>query len=347
MVKKLLLALFSGVLLAAIGVAGLWYGLRWYGDQPLAVTGDREFTIVAGDSLGRVVQRLSAEQLIQYPEIFKVLARVAGVAANLHAGDYLIASGTTYRQLLNQFVEGDVRYYRITLVEGWTVKELLRDLNDHPKLTSPIEPEQLAAKMATFIGDIPHNGNPEGLFYADTYSFEGGAPVLSVLQRAHKKLQSVLTEEWGQKAEGLPYKSPYEALIMASIIEKESGVPSERPDIAGVFVRRLAKKMRLQTDPTVIYGMGDRYEGQLNRRMLRERTDYNTYVVHGLPPTPIATVGREAIHAALNPSDGETLYFVARGDGTHHFSKTLAEHNRAVRKYQITERRKDYRSSVQ
>ncbi|MGO0306570.1 endolytic transglycosylase MltG [Endozoicomonas acroporae] len=351
MLRKLLLTLFGGLLLALFlvlaGLAAGWYGLRWYGDQQVPVTSDAGFVIVTGDSLGRVVQRLAAERLIQYPDMFKVFARVKGVAADLHAGEYLIAPGTTYRQLLHKFVTGDVRYFSATLVEGWTLKELLTDLNSHPKLTAPVELNKLPAVMGALPGDVPQTDNLEGLFYADTYSFEAGTPVASILQRAHQRLQSVLADEWDQKAENLPYTSPYEALIMASIIEKETGVPSERPDIAGVFIRRLEKRMRLQTDPTVIYGMGDRYQGELNRRMLRERTAYNTYVIHGLPPTPIATVGREAIQAALNPSNGETLYFVARGDGTHHFSKTLAEHNRAVRKYQITERRKDYRSTVQ
>lgn len=350
MLRTLLLTLFGGLLLALLLVAGLaagWYGLRWYGDQQVPVTSDTGFAIVAGDSLGRVVQRLAADRLIEYPEMFKVFARVKGVAADLHAGEYLIAPSTTYRQLLQKFVAGDVRYFSTTLVEGWTLKELLIDLNSHPKLTAPVELENLTAVTGAFIKDVPQTDNLEGLFYADTYSFEAGTSVASILKRAHQRLQSVLADEWGQKTENLPYKSPYEALIMASIIEKETGVPSERPDIAGVFVRRLEKRMRLQTDPTVIYGMGDRYQGELNRRMLRERTAYNTYVIHGLPPTPIATVGREAIQAALNPSEGETLYFVARGDGTHHFSKTLAEHNRAVWKYQITERRKDYRSTVQ
>ncbi|WP_257264969.1 endolytic transglycosylase MltG [Endozoicomonas sp. ONNA2] len=351
MLRKLLLTLSGGLLIALLlvmaGLAAGWYGLRWYGDQQIPMTGDAEFVIVTGDSLGRVVQRLTAERLIEYPGIFEVFARVKGVAADLHAGEYFITSGTTYRQLLHKFVAGDVRYFSVTLVEGWTLKELLKELNGHPKLTAPVALKNLTPGMVTLIKDVPQTDNLEGLFYADTYSFEAGTLVAAILKRAHQKLQSVLADEWNQRAENLPYKSPYEALIMASIIEKETGVPSERPDIAGVFIRRLEKKMRLQTDPTVIYGMGDRYQGELNRPMLRERTAYNTYVIHGLPPTPIAAVGREAIQAALNPSDGQTLYFVARGDGTHHFSNTLAEHNRAVRKYQVTERRKDYRSTVQ
>jgi UPF0755 protein len=167
---------------------------------------------------------------------------------------------------------------------------------------------------------------------------------LDLLKQAHARLEQVLAEEWAQRAEGLPYREPYDALIMASMIEKETGVPEERGEIAGVFVRRLRIGMRLQTDPTVIYGMGERYNGRITRADLREPTAYNTYTIDGMPPTPIALVGREAINAALNPVDGRSLYFVARGDGSHVFSSTLEQHNRAVREYQI-KRRADYRSS--
>ena len=337
--------LFAGLLLMVLGVAAGFLGLRWYGEQTVLVNRDTEFVIIPGDSLGRVAQRLAANQLLEYPALFRAFGRIKGAASQLNAGDYLIAPGTTYAELLQQFVNGDVRYYSVTLVEGWTLKELLSDLNQQPKLTAPVEPQQLSALMQPLIKEAPHSF--EGLFYADTYSFEAGASVISVLRRAHAQLNQVLMEEWGQKAQNLPFKKPYEALVLASIIEKETGEPAERADIAGVFVRRLQRNMRLQTDPTVIYGMGERYQGKLNRAMLRERTPYNTYVIKGLPPTPIAMVGREAIRAALNPTAGKALYFVARGDGTHYFSSTLAEHNRAVRKYQITERRKDYRSTPQ
>ncbi len=350
MVKKLLLTLFGGLLvvafLVASAVVGGWFGLRWYAEQPLLITDDTEFVIVAGDSLGRVVERLSATQLVAYPELFALLARVEGSAASLHAGEYLVSPGITNRQLLAMFVAGSVRSFSTTLVEGLTLRELLDTLNGHPKLVRPVTLAELPALIKPDIEGVPDTENYEGLFYADTYSFLAGTSVSDILVRAHRQLKSVLDKEWDARVEGLPYQSPYQALIMASIIEKETGVPRERSDIAGVFVRRLEKKMRLQTDPTVIYGLGDRYDGGLNRAMLREPSPYNTYLNNGLPPTPIATVGREAIHAALNPADGQSLYFVARGDGTHHFSTTLSEHNRAVRKYQITERRADYRSTV-
>ena len=348
MPKKILLILSGGLLSVAILITSGWVGLHyWYGNQPVSTTNNEEFTIVSGDSLGHVINRLTANKLIQHPVLFEILARVEGTASGLHVGEYLISPGTTYRQLLIKFVSGDIRYHSTTLVEGLTLREIIKDLNAHPKLTSPVKLKDISKAIKNTIEGTPKTDNLEGLFYADTYNFAAGTPVISILKRAHKRLEAVLSDEWQARSEGLPYKSPYQALIMASIIEKETGVPSERADIAGVFIRRLQKGMRLQTDPTVIYGVGSRYRGSISRRMLREPTAYNTYVIRGLPPTPIATVGWEAITAALNPAEGKTLYFVARGDGTHHFSNTLVEHNRAVMKYQITQRRKDYRSTVE
>ena len=350
MVKKLLLAVIGGLsvatLLIGLLVAGGWYGWRWYAQQPVALSADAEFVIARGDYLDRVVERLAAAKVITHPELFALFARLEGAAADLHTGEYLISPGTTHSELLTKFTTGDVRDFSITLVEGLTLKQLLAGLNQHPKLVQPVTLAELRNAIKPDVEGVPETENLEGLFFADTYRFPAGTAVSDVLERAHEQLKSVLNQEWTDRAEGLPYQSPYQALIMASIIEKETGVPSERADIAGVFVRRLAKKMRLQTDPTVIYGLGERYAGKLNRSMLRELTPYNTYRISGLPPTPIASVGRDAIHAALHPANGQSLYFVARGDGTHHFSNTLAEHNRAVRKYQITERRADYRSTV-
>ena len=189
-----------------------------------------------------------------------------------------------------------------------------------------------------------NGSHPEGRFFPDTYLFTSSETDLDLLRRAFERMEEVLATEWQAKAENLPYDSPYEALIMASIVERETGAVHEREEVAGVFVRRLEKGMRLQTDPTVIYGMGEKYQGRITRKDLRTHTDYNTYRIDGLPPTPIALPGREAIHAALNPAEGDTLYFVARGDGTHKFSKTLAEHQKAVRAFQLN-RRSDYRSS--
>ncbi len=343
MLRKLLLSLVGGLFSLALLFGIAWMGLNWYGNQATTNKENIEFVIKPGDSLARIAIRLKEAGVIEYAEPFRLLARVDKVASRLRAGDYLIEPALNHRQLLAVFVKGQVRYYSVTLVEGKTLKEVLSVLNNHPKLTKPVK----LANVSALVEALEKGDNPEGLFYPDTYSFEAGATVESILRIAYQRLQSVLAEEWQQRSKELPYASAYEALVMASIIEKETGVQEERPDIAGVFVRRLGKNMRLQTDPTVIYGMGDRYQGKLNRRMLKAYTPYNTYVIKGLPPTPIALVGREAIHAALHPSPGETLYFVARGDGTHYFSKTLTEHNRAVRKYQIVERRDDYRSTVE
>ena len=344
MVRKLLLGAFSGLfsLLVLAGIA--WMGLNRYADQPLRQNPEEslEFTVYPGDSLVRVANRLEEAGWLEYPQALRVLARIDNLAGSLHIGDYLIPGHFNKHELLLMFVNGNVRYYDVALVEGSTVEEMLAVLNQQEKLSEPMSDEAFADLLTT----LEIEGNPEGMFFPDTYFFESGDSVESILLRANQRLNTVLEEEWASKADSLPYDSPYEALVMASLIEKETGAPFERTEIAGVFVRRLNKGMRLQTDPTVIYGMGDEYQGRLRRRHLRTDTPYNTYTRHGLPPTPIALAGREAIHAALNPKSGATLYFVAKGDGTHYFSKTLAEHNRAVRKYQIDERRDDYRSTL-
>jgi UPF0755 protein len=244
--------------------------------------------------------------------------------------------------VLDLLIEGKTVKYTITLVEGHNIKDTLNRIKAHDKLIQDL-PVELEALMP-FLG---LKGHPEGRFFPDTYLFDANTRASEILVRAQVRLETVLAEQWQKKAEGLPYKSSYEALIMASIVEKETAAPEERETIAGVFVRRLEKRMRLQTDPTVIYGLGDRYTGNIRRKHLTERTEYNTYRMMGLPPTPIALVGKEAIYAALHPADGEELYFVAKGDGRHYFSKTLAEHNKAVREYQINKRKstEEYRST--
>ena len=342
MLRKLLLGVGGGLLsvLLLLGVA--WKGLDRYSNSLVQAEQETEFVIVPGDSLIRVLNRLEAAEVVEHPKVFRLMTALEDGSTSLHAGEYLITPDMTKKELLDMFLQGQVRQFNVTLVEGRTLKEVLEVLNTHPKLTSPMELDDVIA----IVDDMEEGGNPEGLFYPDTYNFESGTSVEAILRIAYSRLEKVLEEEWENKAEGLPYDSPYEALIMASIVERETGAPFERRDIAGVFVRRLNKGMRLQTDPTVIYGVGDRYTGRITRSMLREPTAYNTYVIRGMPPTPIALAGREAIHAALNPTDGSYLYFVAKGDGTHQFSSTLVEHNRAVRKYQIG-RREDYRSTFQ
>lgn len=243
--------------------------------------------------------------------------------------------------MIGLWKRGEVVQYSLTLVEGWNFRQLRSALQNQPKLQQTLDGLSDAEIMAHIGAPELH---PEGRFFPDTYRFTRGTSDADLLRRAYARLEQVLEEEWQQRSEGLPYQNAYQALVMASIIEKETGVPEERGEIAGVFVRRLARGMLLQTDPTVIYGMGERYKGRITRTDLRTPTPYNTYTNAGLPPTPIAMVGREAIHAALHPADGTSLYFVARGDGSHVFSDTLDQHNRAVREYQL-KRRADYRSS--
>jgi len=231
--------------------------------------------------------------------------------------------------------------YNLTLVEGWTFRQVRSAVAKHEKIKHTLD----GLSDSEVMDKLGHTGVfPEGRFFPDTYRFVRGMSDVELLQQAYMRLDEVLAKEWAVRTTDLPYRDPYQALIMASLVEKETGIPQERGQIAGVFVRRLRLGMMLQTDPTVIYGMGERYNGRITRADLREPTPYNTYTMTGLPPTPIAMVGREAINAALNPSDGTTLYFVARGDGSHVFSDDLDAHNSAVREFQL-KRRTDYRSS--
>ncbi len=238
----------------------------------------------------------------------------------------------TALQLLQQMVDGEVIQHTLTLVEGWSFKQVMVALRAHHAIRATLQ-GLTAAEIMSRLGYAGQH--PEGRFFPDTYHFPKATSDIEFLRRAYSAMAERLEQEWVAREPDLPLKSAYEALILASIIEKESAVSAERAEIAGVFIRRLNKGMRLQTDPTVIYGMGEAYDGNIRRRDLRHDTPYNTYTRKGLPPTPIAMPGGEAIHAALHPASAESLYFVARGDGTHYFSATLEEHNRAVRKYQL------------
>ena len=235
---------------------------------------------------------------------------------------------------------GDVITYKITFVEGSTFSDLRQTLAPAEKLVAKTINWSEAEVMAAL--GMPEQA-AEGWFFPDTYTYSKGMQDLDLMRQANTRMQTLLAEVWASRATGLPYKSAYEALIMASIVERETGVPHEREAIAGVFVRRLQKGMRLQTDPTVIYGMDKNYQGKITRRNLREATPWNTYVIRGLPLTPIALPGEAALRASVSPAAGNTLYFVARGDGSHKFSATLEEHNQAVKEYQL-KRREDYRS---
>ncbi|MEA3638571.1 MAG: endolytic transglycosylase MltG [Lamprobacter sp.] len=292
----------------------------------------RLFEIRPGTRLRDLAARLADEGLIGDPYFFIALAYQERLQSQIKAGEYAIVQGMRPRDLLRLFASGRSVQYPVTLIEGWTFRDALDSLSTHEVLTLELAGLSDAEVMQRIGIEDAH---PEGWLFPDTYLVTRDSTDVAVLKRAHARMKQVLNEEWGQRLDDLPIETPYEALILASIIEKETGLATERPDIAGVFVRRLRRGMRLQTDPTVIYGMGDDYDGNIRRQDLRQATAYNTYVIDGLPPTPIALPGREALHAALNPAAGDALYFVSRGDGSHHFSATLKEHNCAVRKYQL------------
>ena len=341
MIRKLSFALLGVVLLAALAFGLAAWKLHAALEQPLQLDELHTLDVRAGDTPGGLFLRLEGEGILSDAFWLRLHWRLNLSGQNLHSGEYRLLPGMTAGEMIGLWQRGEVVQHSLTLVEGWNFRQVRAALSASPLI------EQTIGELSDgeVMGLLGHADlHPEGRFFPDTYSFTRGVSDIELLRRAFVRLENVLAEEWEGRSEGLPYKEPYEALIMASIIEKETGVPSERDEIAGVFLRRLARGMLLQTDPTVIYGMGENYRGRITRADLRRPTPYNTYTNAGLPPTPIAMVGREAIHAALHPAPGTSLYFVARGDGSHVFSDTLAEHNRAVRQYQLN-RRADYRSS--
>jgi UPF0755 protein len=319
--------------------------LQRYLDTPLVLPeAGLDITLAKGDTLNKLVYALAAKQRLNYPKLLLIYSRITGRGGVIAAGDYSLPKGITPKELLDKLEKGDVRFYQLTLVEGWTLKQVLANLRSQSKLQQLI-PRDVDVINLTMLDIDSDYDNPEGLFFPDTYRFHSDSSDVQLLQQSYRRLHSVLIDEWEKKAGKLPYETPYEALIMASLIEKETGLASEREQISGVFIRRLKKGMRLQTDPSIIYGLGDSFDGNLRTKHLKDSSNpYNTYRHHGLPPTPIALVGREAIHAALHPAEGNTLYFVAKGDGSHYFSETFEEHQKAVKKYQIDHRRKDYSS---
>ncbi|WP_286238590.1 endolytic transglycosylase MltG [Neptuniibacter halophilus] len=319
----------------------VWHDYQNYLAEPLDITGADVFEVRKGANYRQVIDDLEAITVGLNRYYMRFYGRHSGLAEQIKAGEYALAVGLTPRSFLQLVTSGRSINYSFTIIEGSNLKSLLESLAAAPHIEDDISALSVEA-LSDKLG-LEHK-HPEGLFLAETYSYEKNTPASVLLKRANNHLVTALDETWQKRAEKLPYKNAYEALIMASIVEKETARADERPVIAGVFVRRLNKKMRLQTDPTVIYGMGDDYKGNIRRSDLRKPTPYNTYVIPALPPTPIAMVGREAIEAALHPADGKALFFVAKGDGSHYFSATLKEHNAAVRRYQLS-RRKDYRSS--
>lgn len=341
MTRRWLLYLEIGLLLAGLSLLAAVWLQRQALQQPLRLETDYLLEVAPGDTPGGLLNQLESEGVLKGAFWLRQYWRFNLPNTSLHSGEYRLRSGMSALALLELWQRGEVVQYTIAFIEGWSFQQLRAALAREQKLQQTL-PGLSDTQVMKAVG-WPDT-HPEGWFFPDTYRYVRGMRDVDLLRQAAKRQQQVLGEEWQSRAPELPYSTPYEALIMASLIEKETGVGSEREQIAGVFVRRLRLNMLLQTDPTVIYGLGERYKGNLTRANLLEPSAYNTYLNRGLPPTPIALVGREAIHAALHPADGKSLYFVARGDGSHVFSETLAEHNRAVREYQL-KRRADYRSS--
>ncbi len=335
----------AGLLILITSLTGAWFILAYqqFISTPIDVDNKPlDFVIKSGWGLNKIANELSYQGIVSDADYFALMARLSDQGNEVHKGEYTLHPGMQPIEVLTLFVKGQVKQYSFTIIEGWTFNQLLIALKNAEKLQQELK----GLDTSSIMRKLGYPGlHPEGRFLPDTYFYHLGNSDLDFLKRAYVAMEKALASEWNNKAPKLPYKTAYEALIMASIVEKETGDVSERNAIAGVFVRRLNQKMRLQTDPTVIYGMGDQYTGNIRKKDLKKDTPYNTYRRHGLPPTPIAMPGIEAIRAALHPDDGDTLYFVAKGDGSHQFSTTVKEHNKAVRKYQITHRKKNYRTS--
>jgi len=326
LIKKLIV---TGVIVAVAAGAGF----QWWSKQPIIPGGAPviPFAIAQGSGVAGAAQQMETAGVPVNPFLFGVLARITGKAGQIKAGSYELKPDTTPRRLLTQLVRGEFAQESLTIIEGWTFRQMRQAIDNAPNLkheTAKLTDSEILARVA------PDYKAPEGLFFPDTYLFAKNASDLSIYKQAHEMMMKRLKAAWDKREPGLPYTDPYQALIMASLVEKETGQKNERAMIAGVFVNRLKTGMLLQTDPTVIYGMGDRYEGKIRKKDLETDTPYNTYTRAGLPPTPIALPGVQSLAAATAPARTEALYFVSRGDGTSHFSVNLSEHNKAVNQYQ-------------
>ncbi len=335
-----MLKLFNKTLPALFAVSSMvllivfYYGSEIYAEMHAELPLAKPETIVfpRGASIRTLANQLIEKKLLENKKYFLIWGKLNRQTTRLQAGEYQLNPGLTLSTLLDNMVAGNVIQYNITLIEGFTFRQALDVIQKNPLIT--LELENLSDEA--IMKKLGHEGeHPEGRFYPDTYYISRGITDLELLQRAYTAMEKILQEEWGQREENLPFKSAYEALTMASIVEKESAIAEERPLIAGLFVNRLRKRMRLQTDPTVIYGI-ENYDGNIRFRDLRKDTPYNTYTRYGLPPTPIALAGREAIHATLHPDKTKYLYFVAYSDGSgrHVFSTNLKDHEKAVDQYQ-------------
>jgi len=321
------------VLLCSLVLGWIWMSYQAFLSTPMRLPETGLVLLVEkGTNLRLLGQDLEQRGVLKNADLLYWHARWHGLADRIRAGEFLIPQGTTPPAMLDILISGRPVAYRLTLVEGWNFQQVLQAVANNPVLKHTLDSDNSEAIMQ----QLGYPGiHPEGRFFPDTYAFPRGTTDVEFLQRAYRRMVDELAQAWAGRAEDIAVGTPDEALILASIIEKETGVASEREMIAGVFSRRLKRGMKLQTDPTVIYGMGERYKGNIRRSDLREDTPYNTYLHKGLPPTPICMPGRGAIDAALHPAPGKALYFVANGDGSHVFSETLQQHNAAVRKYQL------------
>ena len=323
--KRLLPVILILLLLATAGSMGLWQQYRQFLQLPLNIEKPGLIlNVEPGSTIRSVVVELEKQGSTRMDWRWRLLGRLH--QATIKTGEYELVPGMSPPQLLDLLASGKVVSYRFTIVEGWSVKQLLAALDKNPVLRHTLA----TATDLDMVEGLPA-ANPEGWFLPETYSFVRGDSDLQLLKRAYMDMQKSLSDVWAGRDTGLPYETPYELLVMASIIEKETSMESERADIAGVFVRRLLKHWRLETDPTVIYGMGDSFQGNIRRRDIKKDTPYNTYTRHGLPPTPIALPGLASLQAAAHPADGNSMFFVADGQGGHTFSSTLEAHNKAVR----------------
>lgn len=324
---------WGSAILAVLALGAGMLGVDFYAfaTGPLART-PRDLTVevAKGHTLSDVLNTLRMQGLIKRPFYWKLLAALRGDAARIQVGVYTLSTLLSPSVLLDRLVEGQVAQFALTIPEGWTVAQLIKAIRAHPRII------QTQADLNILMAQPGLPGMPpEGWFFPDTYYFPQGTTDVEFLTRAHQAMQTRLASAWASRAPDLPLRSPYEALILASLIEKETAYPQERAEVAAVFIARLNKGMRLETDPTLIYGLDTDYAGDIRAVDLRRDTPFNTYLHPGLPPTPIALPGWHALHAALHPAESEALYFVATGNGRHHFSRTYAEHRQAVIRYQL------------
>lgn len=327
--KAFVLLTFAVLVLLAAGVAAY----AWYWTQhPVEIGAERiRYVVEPGSGMRGIARAMNEAGVRVNPDALVALARLSGMEKQIKAGAYEARRGDSPRRLLERMARGEMVQARLTLVEGWTYQRIRQALRESPDVRQTLA-DATDDEILRRLGAQAHS-SPEGLFLPDTYVFVPGTTDFDVLRQAHGAQQALLQQAWESRAPDLPLATPYEALILASIVEKETGVGEDRARVAGVFINRLRRGMLLQTDPTVIYGMGDTYQGRIRKRDLQADTPWNTYTRSGLPPTPIASPGRAALHAALHPETHTYYYFVARGDGSSQFSKTLREHNRAVAKY--------------